>query len=91
MKPKHALCAIVCCLSITGAFAASSSTNTPPDKAALEAAIKSCASSAAKDANGQPDMKATDTCMSGKGYTKPSGPPPGQGGNGQGNPPPPPK
>lgn len=89
MKTKHALYTIVCCTGIGGAFAATSGTNAQPDQAGLDAALKSCAASASRDTSGQPDRQAVDTCMSGKGYTRPSGPPPGQSG-GQGHPPPPP-
>jgi hypothetical protein len=96
MKILPSLCVLVC-LGIGNALAASTSSssttnsNTPPDKAALEAALTACASSAGKDSNGQPDMQAMDTCMTAKGFTKPGGPPPGQGSGGQGNLPPPKK
>ena len=58
---------------------------TAPDKSALEAALAACASSAAKDSSGRPEMSAMDGCMSAKGFSKPTGTP-----HGQGNPPSPP-
>ena len=60
----------------------------PPPKGrnpALEAALKECASSVAKDAQGRPEHAAMDACMSAKGFKKP--PRRGEGGD---RPPPPP-
>ena len=73
-----------------------SSGNAPPPppstgNAALDAALKVCAASVAKDAHGGPDHAAMDACMKQKGFTPPQGGPPpgGQGGhNGNGAPPP---
>jgi hypothetical protein len=59
--------------------------NTMPDKAELEAALEECFSSLEAENNGRPDHSAMDSCMSAKGFSKPSGRGPG---NGQGNPPP---
>lgn len=65
------------------AYAAScSAQNAPPNgnggkNAALDAAIQACSASVAKDAGGHPDRTAMDACMTAKGFTKPSGPPPG--------------
>jgi hypothetical protein len=49
-----------------------------PDNAELDAALKECSATA----NG--DMSAMDSCMEGKGFKKPDGPPP----NGNGGEPP---
>jgi hypothetical protein len=62
--------------------ASSSAQNAPPSgnggkNAALDAAIQACSASVAKDAGGHPDRTAMDACMAAKGFTKPSGPPPG--------------
>lgn len=62
--------------------AGSSAQNAPPangggKNAALDAAIQACSASVSKDANGRPDHTAMDACMTAKGFTKPSGPPPG--------------
>jgi hypothetical protein len=86
MKKLLYLYALACCFALDSALADSSSTSsttstTMPDKSALEAALAACASSAGKDSSGQPDMQAMDSCMTKKGFTKPSGPPPGQGHN----------
>lgn len=54
----------------------------PPE---VEAALKQCASTVAKEANGKPDRKAMRACMEAKGFKPPSGghdgPPPGEGGH----------
>ncbi|MFZ2160900.1 MAG: hypothetical protein WAW02_01665 [Sideroxyarcus sp.] len=84
MKRLLYLSAMVCCLALGSALAESSSSDTSttmPDKAELEAALSACASSAGNDSKGQPDMQAMDSCMTKKGFTRPSGPPPGQGRN----------
>jgi|GEM_PF-4582218 hypothetical protein len=60
----------------------SASSSAGPDKAALEAALTACASSVSKDSSGRPDMKAMEACMTAKGFSRPSGAPPGQGGGG---------
>ena len=59
--------------------ASSSAQNAPPSgkNATLDAAIQACSASVAKDAGGRPDRTAMDACMTAKGFTKPSGPPPG--------------
>jgi len=78
------LYAMICCFVLGSALAESSSTDTSttmPDKVALDTALNACASLAGKDSGGQPDMQAMDSCMTKKGFTRPSGPPPGgQGG-----------
>jgi hypothetical protein len=78
------LCVLSCCLVSGSALAdgssAATSTSTP-DKAAFEAALDACASSAGKDANGQPNMQTMEICMAKKGYTRRSGPAPGPGQN----------
>lgn len=60
--------------------AGSSAQNVPPaggKNATLEAAIQACSASVSKDASGRPDHTAMDSCMTAKGFSKPSGPPPG--------------
>lgn len=63
------------------AYATSSSAQNGPQpggkNAALDAAIQACSASVAKDSSGRPDHTAMDACMTAKGFTKPSGPPPG--------------
>jgi hypothetical protein len=56
--------------------------NSMPDRAELEAALDECASSVGLDSNGRPDHSAMDSCMSAKGFSKPSGGPPGHGAHG---------
>jgi hypothetical protein len=56
-----------------------------PDKAELEAALEECFSSLEAGNDGRPDPEAMDSCMSEKGFSKPSGRGPG---GGHGNPPP---
>jgi hypothetical protein len=46
----------------------------------LREALSACAAEVSKDANGRPNMNEMDACMKAKGFTKPSGPPPGGGG-----------
>jgi len=58
--------------------------NSAPDRSAVEAALTACSSSATKDANGYVDQAAMENCMTQKGYSRPTGLPPG----GQGNHPP---
>lgn len=73
------------CLVIGNAYAETSSTSdsetTAPDNSALEAALSACAASATQDSGGHPDQAAMDSCMTGKGFSRPSGPPPGKGRN----------
>jgi hypothetical protein len=59
-----------------------------PDRAELEAALDECASSLGVDDNGRPDVSAMDSCMSAKGYSRPSGPPGHGEAGGHGHPPP---
>ena len=80
MKTRYTAFLLACCLVSAGASAAGSDTNNArPDRAALEAALQSCASSLSSDSNGRPDPQAMDSCMSAKGFSRPSGPPPGRG------------
>jgi hypothetical protein len=58
-----------------------------PDRAEIEAALEECFSSLQSDSNGRPDHSAIDSCMSEKGYSKPSGPPGGMRGGERGAPP----
>jgi hypothetical protein len=48
-----------------------------PDKAELEAALEACFSSL--EAEGSNDQSAMESCMSAKGFTRPSGRGPGNG------------
>ncbi len=63
-------------------FASSAHADAPPEDGnpAFEAALESCASTVSKESNGRPDQTAMTTCLTAKGFAKPSG----------GNPPPPP-
>jgi hypothetical protein len=59
-----------------------------PDREELEAALEACASSLEADSDGRPDMSAMESCMSAKGFSRPSGPPGhGEHGSRPGNPP----
>lgn len=101
MKPSRFLtcllagASLVCGVAFADTSSSSSSSQNTSSSgasggnAALEAALSSCASSVAKDAKGGPDRTAFDACMSAKGFTKPSGPPPGSSQNGGHNGPPP--
>lgn len=89
MKKSLHLCILACCLSIGSAFAETSTgstSTTAPDKSAVEAALAACASSATKDSSGRPDQQSMESCMSGKGFSRPKAPP-GQGDGGQDKPP----
>jgi hypothetical protein len=57
-----------------------------PDRAEIESALEACMSSLEADSNGRPDPSAMDSCMSAKGFSKPSGPPGGMGGHERGHP-----
>lgn len=46
---------------------------------AIEAAMKECASTSAKEANGRPDRAAMEKCMTAKGYARPAHPEGGRG------------
>jgi hypothetical protein len=59
-----------------------------PDRAELEAALEECFSSLEADSDGRPDRSAIDSCMSAKGFSKPSGRGPGGEGDDRGDPPP---
>ena len=59
-----------------------------PDRAEIEAALEACMSSLESGSGGRPDHSAMDSCMSAKGYSKPSGPPGGMQGGERGSPPP---
>jgi hypothetical protein len=61
--------------------------NRMPDRAEIEAALEECFSSLQSDSNGRPDHSAIDSCMSEKGYSKPSAPPGGMRGGERGSPP----
>lgn len=68
----------------------------PPSSgnAAVDAAMKSCAESVAKDERGGPDRAAMDACLKEKGVEPPkngTGGPPPKGEKPAGNPPPPPQ
>ena len=72
------------------ALAASTSTGNASQaggNAAIEVALKACASQVSADSSGKPDRTAFDACMKAKGFEKPSGPPPGERGGPKGPPP----
>ncbi|MGD9172052.1 MAG: hypothetical protein PVI97_18695 [Candidatus Thiodiazotropha sp.] len=77
-------------LFVNQAIAENSDSNSSmPDRAELEAALEECFSSLEAEDNARPDRSAIDSCMSAKGFTRPSAPPGrGERGIGQGNPPP---
>jgi hypothetical protein len=60
-----------------------------PDPEALKAALEECAASLDSSSDGKPDHSAMESCMSAKGFTKPSGGPGRDGpqGDGPGAPP----
>ncbi|AJQ93419.1 hypothetical protein [Gynuella sunshinyii] len=82
MKPKTVIGAMT--LILSSGMSLADRTSTSPDREEIEAAIKECSASA------DGDRDAMDSCMSAKGYSKPSGPPPGQQ-NSETPPNPPPK
>jgi hypothetical protein len=53
-----------------------------PAREEIEAALEECAASLQMDGDERPDHSAMDSCMSAKGFSRPSGPPPGRGGPG---------
>ncbi|HEX7864866.1 MAG TPA: hypothetical protein VF555_07940 [Variovorax sp.] len=60
---------LVCMVGVpVAAFAAT--TTADGGSTAIDAALKSCAASVAKDANGGPDQTAMNACMSKAGFTK---------------------
>lgn len=66
-------------LSFTTITALAAPSGSAPDSGkntGLEAALSACASSVKKDSQGRPERSAMDSCMQGKGFTRPSGPPP---------------
>ncbi|WP_428242691.1 hypothetical protein [Gynuella sp.] len=81
MKPKTVIGAMTLILSSGMSLADSSSTS--PDREELEAAIKECSTSA------DGDQDAMDSCMSTRGYSRPSSPLPDE--QAKGTPPPPAK
>jgi hypothetical protein len=79
------LASLIACSS--AAWAASASNEGAPSGGgggAVDAALKTCASSAAKDSRGGPDQAAMTACMTKAGFTKPDG---GGQHRGPGNPP----
>jgi hypothetical protein len=60
---------------------------TMPDPEELKAALEECAASVDSGSDGRPDHSAMESCMSAKGFTRPSGPP-GHGPHGDGSAPP---
>lgn len=86
-KPHMIAAAIAVGFLALGAIAADSSSQEsrpgPGKNPAIDAAIKECMSSTAKDSNGRPDRTAVDACMKSKGFT----PPPHHGRGGRGQPP----
>ena len=75
------LASLVACSS--AAWAASTEGPPPGGGGAVDAALKTCASSVARDPQGHPDQAAMTACMTKAGFTKPEGggkhrgPPPG--------------
>lgn len=83
MKILSSVCVLACCLT-TGNALAETSSSTVPDKTALKAALTACSSSVSADSSGRPDVKLMESCMTAKGFSRPSGSPPD---GSQGNPP----
>jgi len=77
------LASLVACSSATWAGVAPNEGPPAGGGGAVDAALKTCASSVAKDARGGPDQTAMTACMTKAGFTKPEGggkhhgPPPG--------------
>lgn len=57
------------------AVAESIPSGSPPDRAALEAALRACEASLSKETDGRPNPQAMDSCMSAKGFIRPTGGP----------------
>ncbi len=77
------LASLVACSSAAWAASASNEGAPPGGGGAVDAALKTCASSVARDSRGGPDQAAMTACMMKAGFTKPEGgdkhrgPPPG--------------
>lgn len=91
---KKVLLSAIFLMASVSAMAQSTSSNGGPGDGkgpgknpAVEAAIKECASSVAKDSNGRPDHSAMEACMTAKGFTPPPHGPRGgeKGGRSQSN------
>jgi hypothetical protein len=76
MKEKMLLPFVLACLMVCSAAAIAASTTSESSSAggntAIDAALKTCAASVAKDSNGGPDQTAMTACMTKAGFTKPS-------------------
>lgn len=81
MTEKQLIMTALLAMACQSAAFAATNASAPPSggNAALEAAIASCSSSAARDSHGGPDMRAMDACMQAKGFTRSAGPPPNDG------------
>ncbi|MES9992402.1 MAG: hypothetical protein ABW098_10645 [Candidatus Thiodiazotropha sp.] len=87
---RQLLIALGLTLASTQLYAETPDSNTTmPDRAELEAALKECAASIDTDSSGRPDHSAMDSCMTAKGFSKPSAPPGHGGPGGSGGYPPP--
>ena len=75
------ICGLLACSS-SMSVALADSDNSMPARDEIEAALEECAASLQMDGDERPDHDAMDSCMSGKGFSRPSGPPPGGGGPG---------
>ncbi len=80
MRKRYGVVMLACLLAAGNMAGAAENASAPKGKnTALEAALQACASSIAKDGQGRPDMVAMDSCMQAKGFSRPDGPPPGEG------------
>lgn len=80
MQNRYEAMILACLLAVGNSADAAENASAPKGKnTALEAALQACASSIAKDGQGRPDMAAMDSCMQAKGFSRPAGPPPGEG------------
>jgi hypothetical protein len=70
-------------LMVSQATLATPDDSNMPDREALEAALSECAATLEEQSSGRPDPDAMDSCMTEKGFSRPSAPP-GHHGHGEG-------
>ena len=75
MKKAALVFALMTAFGLAQADNAPPSGGGPGNNAALEAAMKACASSVAQGSDGRPDRSAFEACMTAKGFEKPAKPP----------------
>ncbi|WP_164546965.1 MULTISPECIES: hypothetical protein [unclassified Variovorax] len=72
MRKKMRPAIVLACMVGLASAAYAATATTDGGGAALDAALKTCAASVAKDSNGGPDQTAMSACMTRAGFAKPS-------------------